>query len=177
MSSTSFTWGKKPWLIRDSNPGPLGFKSAMLPTEPLRSLSKFQISPKNKSDGNFARDKTANSKFWNFISEEYPTHPYKFRLRNVKPWVLFKKNRCRTNLMHFPLSICGKFTRALLVHQIFFWQNNCLMFVHNFHSIVPKINYFAFLDSKKSDALVGRVTTFIKLHTKEFKIAFKIRNL
>jgi hypothetical protein len=28
---------EKPWLIRDSNPGPLGFKPAMLPTEPLRS--------------------------------------------------------------------------------------------------------------------------------------------
>jgi hypothetical protein len=30
-----------------------------------------------------------------------------------------KKNRCRTNLMHFLLPICGKFTRALLAHQIF----------------------------------------------------------
>jgi hypothetical protein len=38
---------EKPWLIRDSNPGPLGFKSAMLPTEPWRSsfriLLKFSI--------------------------------------------------------------------------------------------------------------------------------------
>jgi hypothetical protein len=32
-------------------------------------------------------------------------------------WI--KKNRCRTNLMHFLLQICGKFTRALLAHQIF----------------------------------------------------------
>jgi hypothetical protein len=31
--------------------------------------------------------------------------------------------------------------------------------------------------NKKSDALVGRVNTFIILHTKEFKIALKIRNL
>jgi hypothetical protein len=30
-----------------------------------------------------------------------------------------EKNRFRTNLMHFLLPICGKFTRALLVHQIF----------------------------------------------------------
>jgi hypothetical protein len=28
---------EKPSLIRDLNPGPLGFKSAMLPTEPWRS--------------------------------------------------------------------------------------------------------------------------------------------
>jgi hypothetical protein len=32
-------------------------------------------------------------------------------------------------------------------------------------------------DLKKSDALVGRVNTFIILHTKEFKKAFKNRNL
>jgi hypothetical protein len=30
---------------------------------------------------------------------------------------------------------------------------------------------------KKSDALVERVNTFIILHTKDFEIAFKIRNL
>jgi hypothetical protein len=47
------------------------------------------------------RDKTANSEFLNFKSEGY--YPYKFRLRKVKPLVLFKKNRCRTNLMHFLL--------------------------------------------------------------------------
>jgi hypothetical protein len=33
---------------------------------------------------------------------------------------LFKKIRCGTNLMHSLLPICGKFTRALLAHQIFF---------------------------------------------------------
>jgi hypothetical protein len=31
--------------------------------------------------------------------------------------------------------------------------------------------------TEQSDALVGRVKTFVILHTKEFKIAFKIRNL
>jgi hypothetical protein len=30
-----------------------------------------------------------------------------------------EKIRCRTNLMHFLLPICGKFTRALLAHQFF----------------------------------------------------------
>jgi hypothetical protein len=36
MSSTSFIHEKKPRLIRDSNSGPLGFKSVMLTIEPLR---------------------------------------------------------------------------------------------------------------------------------------------
>jgi hypothetical protein len=30
---------------------------------------------------------------------------------------------------------------------------------------------------KKSDALVGRVNTFIILHTQKFKIVFKIQNM
>jgi hypothetical protein len=45
----------------------------------------------------------------------------------------------------------------------------------------PFINFTLYFrlkpKSKKSDAPVGRVNTFIILHTKEFKIAFKIRNL
>jgi hypothetical protein len=36
---------------------------------------------------------------------------------------------------------------------------------------------YKMLERQKSDALVGRVNTFFILHTKEFKIAFKIRNL
>jgi hypothetical protein len=37
--------------------------------------------------------------------------------------------------------------------------------------------FFQEIFKKKSHALVGRVNTFIILHTKKFKIAFKIRNL
>jgi hypothetical protein len=43
--------------------------------------------------------------------------PFKIRFRNVERCIL-SKFRCRTNLMHFLLPICGKFTRALLAHQI-----------------------------------------------------------
>jgi hypothetical protein len=106
---------------------PQGYSPYKFRLKKVKSLSLVkQISLKNKSDGNFARDKTANSEFWNFKSEGYPTHPYKFWLRKVKPWVLFKKNHCRTNSMHFLLPICGKFTRALLAHQIFVVWKYCL---------------------------------------------------
>jgi hypothetical protein len=45
-----FYMREKPWLIWDSNPGPLGIKSAMLPTEPLRSphiYSQLSVIRKN----------------------------------------------------------------------------------------------------------------------------------
>jgi hypothetical protein len=46
------------------------------------------------------------------------------------------KFRSRTNLMHFLLPICGKFTRALLAHKIFlyfFWDGDpalCSAFIY-----------------------------------------------
>jgi hypothetical protein len=57
------------------------------------------------------------SEFWYLTSQRY--FLYKFRLKKDKPWVFLGKFRCRINLMHFLLLICGKFTRAQLAHQIF----------------------------------------------------------
>jgi hypothetical protein len=58
---------------------------------------------------------------------------------------------------------CGKFTRAPLAHQIF-----------SFEILAQSFNHFKVLQ-KKADALVGRVNTFIILHTLECTL--KIGNL
>jgi hypothetical protein len=56
-----------------------------------------------------------NKNFEMYILKGYL--PYKFRLRKVEEaWFFF-----RTNLKHSLLPICGKFTRALLAHQIFYF--------------------------------------------------------
>jgi hypothetical protein len=48
---------------------------------------------------------TLYSEFWNLESLGYL--PYKFRLRKVKPWVLFSKFHRRTNLMALLVTILG----------------------------------------------------------------------
>jgi hypothetical protein len=44
-----FCMRKKPCLIRDLNPGSLGFKSAMLPTEPLRLAMRSPLTQADKA--------------------------------------------------------------------------------------------------------------------------------
>ena len=53
-----FCMSNKPYLIRDSNPRPLGFMSAMLPTESLRSvLGTCEKQYDNQSQKNFVTKK------------------------------------------------------------------------------------------------------------------------
>jgi hypothetical protein len=67
-----------------------------------------------------SRNKNKHSQFWYLTSQRYLQ--YKFRLKKDKPWVFLSKFRCRRILMLLLLPICGKFTRAQLAHQIFFFH-------------------------------------------------------
>jgi hypothetical protein len=69
------------------------------------------------------------------------------------------------------------FSGVVSLKHIFSYPNS--KFLANYHlttgqNQLEKLSTFG---STKSDALVGCLNTFIILHTKEFKIAFKIRNL
>jgi hypothetical protein len=82
-------------------------------------LSKFHRIP-NKYNANFCNYFGVQEQNWKLrvlIFNRYL--PFKFRLRNVERCIS-SKFISRTNLMHFLLPICGKFTGALLAHQIFF---------------------------------------------------------
>jgi hypothetical protein len=66
-----------------------------------------------------SRNKKKHSEFWYLTFQRYLL--YKFRPKKNKPWIFLSKFRWRTILMHLLIPMCGKFTRAQLAHQIFFF--------------------------------------------------------
>jgi hypothetical protein len=103
-----FYMREKPWLIWDSNPGLLGIKSAMLPTEPLRLPMKAR-ELKFWFPQYFGPPWcTSYSEFWNLESLGYL--PYKFRLCDRRTVQKFgcasQKNKKLVIVNRFP--ICDK---------------------------------------------------------------------